>query len=63
MQTAVDANEMLRQLGGAAAQFSYCPAAAFNATGDPLKPDAQFLENAAVAAEVRSELSAVRKAS
>ena len=55
-KVARDANDRLVEMGGAAAEFSFCPALAYEQTGDPLTPDAAFLERAAVAAEVRDAL-------
>jgi len=48
------ANERLRELGGAAARFPYCPALAFQESGDALVPGASFLSNAAAAEEARA---------
>lgn len=55
-KVARDANDRLVEMGGAAAEFSFCPALAYEQTGDPLTPDAAFLERAAIAAEVRDAL-------
>jgi hypothetical protein len=52
-RVARDANDMLVRLGGAAAQFPFCPALAAQNTGDPLQPDAQFLATATAAAAMR----------
>lgn len=47
------ANDALLARGGAAARFPFCPALALEATGDPLQPDAAFLDRAEAAAAAR----------
>jgi MoaA/NifB/PqqE/SkfB family radical SAM enzyme len=47
------ANDALLRRGGAAATFPYCPALAFQRSGDPLTPDPAFLANSAIAERVR----------
>lgn len=50
--TAVAANDMLMHRGGAGAEFAYCPALAFQRTGDPLTPDDEFLTRAGLWHEI-----------
>ena len=52
-QVARDANDVIVRLGEAAARFPYCPALAFQETGDPLTPGEPFLHHAALAAALR----------
>ncbi len=54
-QVASDANDMLVRRGGAEATFPFCPALAFQETGDPLTPDPLFRIKAEAAARVRAE--------
>src|SRR5438874_10110152 len=50
----VAANDRLIDLGGALADFPFCPAIAMQRTGDALVPDDAFRMRAAIAAEVRA---------
>jgi mycofactocin biosynthetic radical S-adenosylmethionine protein MftC len=52
-QVARDANDVIVRLGEAAARFPYCPALAFQETGDPLTPGEPFLHQAGLAAALR----------
>ena len=54
-QVALDANEAMRTAGGAVGRFPFCPALAFQNTGDPLRPDAFHTLQAEVVARVRDE--------
>jgi MoaA/NifB/PqqE/SkfB family radical SAM enzyme len=56
-RVAVAANEAMRDRGGAASSFPFCPALAFQNTGDPLQPDPFHLEQAETVARVRAGLS------
>ena len=47
-ELARDANEALRAKGGALARFPFCPAVAAQCTGDPLTPDEDHAEQAAI---------------
>jgi hypothetical protein len=49
----VTANETLRGMGEALAHFPFCPALAFQSTGDPLRPDDFHVEQAETAARLR----------
>lgn len=61
-QTAIHANDAMIARGGSAATFPYCPALAYQERGDPLTPDHAFLERAALAQQIREELSNTRAA-
>ena len=52
-QVALDANEAMRTAGGAVGRFPFCPALAFQNTGDPLRPDAFHTLQAEVVARAR----------
>lgn len=52
---AVTANEALRAGGEALAHFPFCPALAFQSTGDPLRPDDFHVEQAETVARLRRE--------
>jgi len=52
-QVAVDANESLRDAGGAVSRFPFCPALAFQLTGDPLRVDGFQRLQADVVARLR----------
>lgn len=54
-QVSIDANDALIAIGGPAASFSFCPAIAFQESGNPLVPDRDFLERAAIAHDIRKE--------
>ena len=47
------ANDHLIAIGGAAAEYPYCPAVAARTTGNPLEPDAVFLSLAEIAHSLR----------
>jgi len=47
------ANDMLVAKGGPLSRFSYCPALAYQQTGDPLTPDPGFVRNALIAEQIR----------
>lgn len=55
-EVAVAANDRLLDLGPPYSTFSFCPALAYEATGDPLEPDPSFRARAAIAAEVRERM-------
>jgi MoaA/NifB/PqqE/SkfB family radical SAM enzyme len=52
---AVQANDMLMNSGDELSSFNFCPALAFQETGDPLTPDESFKARAQAAAEARRE--------
>jgi MoaA/NifB/PqqE/SkfB family radical SAM enzyme len=52
-EVARKANDKLVEIGGALSQFSYCPALAYQSTGDALTPDAGFVARARIAARLR----------
>jgi MoaA/NifB/PqqE/SkfB family radical SAM enzyme len=52
---AVAANDAILERGGALSTFDYCPALAFQETGDPLVPDADVQRRAALAARAFQE--------
>ncbi|MBI2212127.1 MAG: radical SAM protein [Acidobacteria bacterium] len=52
-KVAIDANDTMLALGGAASEYSFCPALAYQETGSALTPDEAFLQRAALAAEAR----------
>jgi MoaA/NifB/PqqE/SkfB family radical SAM enzyme len=53
----VAANTKLREMGGAAARLSFCPALAEQQTGDPLQPDKGFLARAKAVDSLRNGAS------
>lgn len=56
-QIARDVNDRLVERGGAIAEFPFCPAIAYQESGDPFTPDAAFRMRAEVAAELRGRHS------
>lgn len=56
-EMSVRVNDALLEQGGAVAEYPFCPALAMQETGDPAVPDAAFRRRAAIAAELRAELS------
>lgn len=53
---ALKANERMMELGGALAEHSYCPALAAQVTGDPLRPDRNFIDRATLVSELRGDI-------
>jgi MoaA/NifB/PqqE/SkfB family radical SAM enzyme len=53
-EVARDANDALREKGGALARFPFCPAVAAQRTGDPLTPDEDHAAQAAIVDRLRS---------
>jgi pyrroloquinoline quinone biosynthesis protein E len=52
-EVAVEANSRMMALGGHASEYSFCPALAYQETGDAFTPNETFLEKAELAAEAR----------
>lgn len=59
LATARAANDFLARKGGEAARTSYCPALAFQQTGDPLEPDSSFLLRAELSRLAREQVGGV----
>lgn len=57
-QVAVDANNSMIAFGGAASEYSFCPALAYQETGSAVTPNETFLEKASHAAEARKAVKA-----
>jgi MoaA/NifB/PqqE/SkfB family radical SAM enzyme len=55
--TATAANERMRERGGAVASFPFCPALAYQRTGDALTPDPAHVFQAELAARLRAEIA------
>jgi len=53
-RVALEANEAVRGMGEAVSSFPYCPALAFQTTGDPLRPDPFHVEQAETVARLRA---------
>ena len=56
-RVALAANEAMRERGGAVSSFPFCPALAFQNTGDPLRPDPFHVEQAETVARLRAGLA------
>jgi len=52
MQTSVEANDAMVQLGPAADALPFCPAVAMQRTGSAVTPDPEYLASAAIAREI-----------
>lgn len=62
LETSRAVNDHLARVGGDRARLAYCPAIAFQQTGDPLEPDPSFLLRAELARRARHELANAERA-